>query len=303
MIVHAMDPPDLFAYKKAADAQGCSPPSRRCCGRRPKGVQVRSAPKNFIRKSAPESRSDVPISVGPAEPISRASKRGIPSDGDLEPPRAGARAAMPLASAGGSAMSPVGWDALRLWGDDVLASNGSPAASPTTCGACASTGSSRSVVSVARSDADLAWETELLQHLDREGLTVPVPIPTTDGRLFADGLVVMTYVEGGPPETEADWRRVAEHAPPAASVDAGLAATPGLAIVDRPPARRDRDEDRPRRDAAGGRCSMPGSVGAARRTPDMRRPRRPQQPWQRPHDRGPGRADRLGRVACRRPRP
>jgi hypothetical protein len=62
----------------------------------------------------------------------------------------------------------------------------------------------------ARSNADLAWESELLQHLDREGLTVPVPIPTTDGRLFADGLVVMTYVEGGPPETEADWRRVAD---------------------------------------------------------------------------------------------
>jgi Ser/Thr protein kinase RdoA (MazF antagonist) len=61
-----------------------------------------------------------------------------------------------------------------------------------------------------RSDADLAWETELLQHLDRAGLTVPIPIPTTDGRMFADGLVVMTYVEGGPPETEADWRRVAD---------------------------------------------------------------------------------------------
>jgi Ser/Thr protein kinase RdoA (MazF antagonist) len=61
----------------------------------------------------------------------------------------------------------------------------------------------------ARSDADLAWETELLHHLDREGLTVPVPIPTTDGRLFVEGLVVMTYVEGQPPETEADWRRVA----------------------------------------------------------------------------------------------
>ncbi len=29
-------------------------------------------------------------------------------------------------------------------------------------------------------------------------MTVPVPIPTTDGRHFADGLVVMTYVEGGP---------------------------------------------------------------------------------------------------------
>lgn len=61
-----------------------------------------------------------------------------------------------------------------------------------------------------RSEADLAWETHLLQHLDREGLMVPVPIATTDGRLFADGLMVMTYVEGGPPGTEADWRRVAD---------------------------------------------------------------------------------------------
>ena len=61
-----------------------------------------------------------------------------------------------------------------------------------------------------RGDADLAWETDLLRHLDREGVPVPVPIPTADGRYFADGLVVMTYVEGGPPETEADWRRVAD---------------------------------------------------------------------------------------------
>ena len=60
-----------------------------------------------------------------------------------------------------------------------------------------------------RSEDDLAWEAELLQHLDRQGLTVPVPIPTTDGRLFADGLMVMTHMEGGPPETAADWRRVA----------------------------------------------------------------------------------------------
>src|SRR4029077_1899131 len=61
-----------------------------------------------------------------------------------------------------------------------------------------------------RSDVDLSWETELLRCLDREGMTVPVPIPTVDGRDFVDGLVVMTYVEGRPPETEADWRRVAE---------------------------------------------------------------------------------------------
>ena len=40
-------------------------------------------------------------------------------------------------------------------------------------------------------------------------MTVPAPIPTPDGRLFVDGLVVMAYVEGGAPETESDWRRVA----------------------------------------------------------------------------------------------
>jgi Ser/Thr protein kinase RdoA (MazF antagonist) len=62
----------------------------------------------------------------------------------------------------------------------------------------------------ARDDADLAWETGLLVHLDHEGLTVPTPIPTADGRLFADGLVVMPYLEGEPPMTPDDWRRVAD---------------------------------------------------------------------------------------------
>ncbi len=39
---------------------------------------------------------------------------------------------------------------------------------------------------------------------------MPLPIPTPDGRLFVEGLVVMTYLEGGPPESLADWRRVAD---------------------------------------------------------------------------------------------
>ena len=46
---------------------------------------------------------------------------------------------------------------------------------------------------------------------------------------------------------------------------------------------------------------MPSSVGAAHQTSDMRRPQRSQQPWQRPHDRESGRADRLGRVAVDAP--
>ncbi len=103
----------------------------------------------------------------------------------------------------------MGWEALEQWGDVTRVER-------------LAGGVANQVWSVrvsgqlavgrlgARSDADLAWETRLLQHLDREGLTVPVPIETTAGRLFADGLVVMTYVEGGPPATENDWRRVAD---------------------------------------------------------------------------------------------
>ncbi len=61
-----------------------------------------------------------------------------------------------------------------------------------------------------KSDADLAWETDLLKHLDHEGMTVPAPILTLDGQQFANGLVVMTYMGGEPSETEGDWRRVAD---------------------------------------------------------------------------------------------
>ncbi len=104
----------------------------------------------------------------------------------------------------------VGWEALEQWGDDVARIE------PLAGGVANDVWSVRVNGHLAvgrlgaRSDADLAWETELLQHLDREGLTVPLPIPTADGRLFAEGLVMMTYVEGGPPETRADWRRVAD---------------------------------------------------------------------------------------------
>src|SRR4029434_2206411 len=100
-------------------------------------------------------------------------------------------------------MWPMGWEALEQWGDDVARIE------PLAGGVANDVWSVRVNGHLAvgrlgaRSDAYLArpW---LLQHLDREGLTVPVPIPTTEGRLFADGVVVMTYVEGGPPETEAD---------------------------------------------------------------------------------------------------
>lgn len=104
----------------------------------------------------------------------------------------------------------MGWEALEQWGDDVTQ------VEPLTGGVANQVWSVRlrgqlAVARLgARSAADLAWETDLLRYLDGEGLTVPVPFETLGGQLFADGLVVMSYVQGGSPETEADWRRVAE---------------------------------------------------------------------------------------------
>src|SRR5688500_9673157 len=107
-------------------------------------------------------------------------------------------------------MCPVGWAALGRWGEDVARGDPLAGGVATEVWRGRVTGRLPGGRLGARSDADLAWETELLEYLDSEGLAVPVPIPTTDGRQCADGLVVMTYVEGGAPETEADWRRVAD---------------------------------------------------------------------------------------------
>jgi len=104
----------------------------------------------------------------------------------------------------------MGWEALGHWGDDAVRIERLAGGVANDVWSVRVYGHLAVGRLGARSDADLAWETGLIRHLDREGLTVPVPIPATDGRLFAEGLVVMTYVEGGPPETEADWRRVAD---------------------------------------------------------------------------------------------
>jgi Ser/Thr protein kinase RdoA (MazF antagonist) len=106
-------------------------------------------------------------------------------------------------------MLPVGWEALRLWGEDAgrierLAGGVANDVWSLRVGGKLAVGRLGS-----RSDADLAWEAGLLLHLDRLGLAVPVPIPAIDGRLFAGGLMVMTFMKGGPPRTEDDWCRVA----------------------------------------------------------------------------------------------
>ncbi len=79
-----------------------------------------------------------------------------------------------------------------------------------TCGVFVSMGRWRSVASVRGVTRISRGRPTSCGTFDRQGLAVPLPIPTMSGRLFADGLVVMTYVQGGPPETAADWRRVAD---------------------------------------------------------------------------------------------
>ncbi len=107
-------------------------------------------------------------------------------------------------------MSASGWEALAQWGEDATRIE------RLTGGVANYVWSVRINGQLAvgrlgkRSDEDLQWEAELLQYLDSKGLTVPVAIPTNDGRFFANGLTVMRFMEGGPPETESDWRRVAD---------------------------------------------------------------------------------------------
>jgi len=104
---------------------------------------------------------------------------------------------------------PAAWEALKHWGKSVSR------VERLTGGVANDVWSVRINGQLAvgrlgtRSDEDLAWETELIRYLARHGLHVPVPIPTSDGRLFADHLVVMQYIGGRSPKTQSDWNRVA----------------------------------------------------------------------------------------------
>jgi Ser/Thr protein kinase RdoA (MazF antagonist) len=121
----------------------------------------------------------------------------------------------------------VGWEALAQWGTDVAHIEQLAGGVANDVWSVRVNGQLAVARHGGRSDADLAWETELLVRLKRAGLTAPVPIPTMNGRLFADGVVVMTYIEGGPPETEADWRRVANTLRQLHRLTAGWPQRPG----------------------------------------------------------------------------
>ena len=115
------------------------------------------------------------------------------------------------------------------------------------------------------------------------------PDPDPNGRHLADGMVVMTYVDGGSPRPKPTGVASPTHS--ASCIGSRTAGrTPGLAIVDRPSARRDRTINL---GAMRLRVSFDAD-GVGRDSPvaRRRRPRQPQ-PGQHPHDRGSRRDDRL----------
>jgi Ser/Thr protein kinase RdoA (MazF antagonist) len=80
-----------------------------------------------------------------------------------------------------------------------------------------------------RPDPSLAWELDLLDHLQGAGIPVPITIPTDDGRLVADGVLVQRFLPGGPPVSTTDWQRVIAVLRVIHDVTAGWPQRPGFA--------------------------------------------------------------------------
>lgn len=59
-----------------------------------------------------------------------------------------------------------------------------------------------------RCPGSLDWEIRLLDHLAADGLRVPSAVPALDGRRHVDGVIVQTWLDGGPPGP-GDWPAVA----------------------------------------------------------------------------------------------
>lgn len=80
-----------------------------------------------------------------------------------------------------------------------------------------------------RSPAALDWELDLLAHLAEHGIGVPGLVPADDGRRHVGGVLVQDFIEGHPPSTGEEWRRVAAALTSLHRVTAGWPQRPGFA--------------------------------------------------------------------------
>lgn len=80
----------------------------------------------------------------------------------------------------------------------------------------------------------LGWEMELVRDLAAAGLTVPLPLPTADGRAHNGGLVLTRKLPGAHPTTGADWVAVHEALCRVHEVTRGRDPRPGAAPLPMP---------------------------------------------------------------------
>ncbi|GIJ65813.1 phosphotransferase [Virgisporangium ochraceum] len=75
----------------------------------------------------------------------------------------------------------------------------------------------------------LEWEIELLGFLAAAGLSVPVPLPSDDGRSHVDGVLVTGFLDGRPPRDADDWRLVVDELVRLHELTRGWPQRPGFA--------------------------------------------------------------------------
>jgi Ser/Thr protein kinase RdoA (MazF antagonist) len=90
----------------------------------------------------------------------------------------------------------------------------------------------------------LEWELDLIDHLNGQGFVVPTVVQAAGRQRSVDGVVVQRWIDGRPPESDSDWRLVADELQRLHAVTAGHRQRPGCVSVDRlAAARRSVDAD------------------------------------------------------------
>jgi Ser/Thr protein kinase RdoA (MazF antagonist) len=91
-------------------------------------------------------------------------------------------------------------------------------------------GAQRLVVRTSGRPADaLEWEIGLLGFLASAGLSVPVPLPSDDGRSHVDGVMVTPFLDGRAPRGADDWRLVVDELVRLHELTRGWPQRPGFA--------------------------------------------------------------------------
>ena len=80
----------------------------------------------------------------------------------------------------------------------------------------------------ARPALSLDWEAALLEHLARQGMRVPVPVPALDGRRHINRVMVQTWLDGRQPG-RSDWPAVAATLRELHELTMGWTQRPGFA--------------------------------------------------------------------------